>query len=64
MKFSVNIKSDDIFPIIILKDEQHKTEAVIYAVGGLLNNFIIDGKQNIVDGFVSCTDAKENLEGR
>ena len=27
----------------------------------MLNNFIIDGKQNIVDGFASCSDAKENI---
>ena len=61
MKFSVNIKDDDLFPVVVLKDEQQKTEAVIYMFGGLLNNFIIDGKQNIVDGFASCSDAKENI---
>ena len=61
MKFSVNIKNDDVFPVIILKDEQQKTEAVIYTFGGLLNNFIIDGKQNIIDGFASCSDAKKNI---
>src|SRR5436305_1156115 len=61
MKFSVNIKNDDAFSTVILKDEQQKTEAAIYTFGGLLNNFIIDGKQNIVDGFLSCSDVKENI---
>jgi aldose 1-epimerase len=61
MKFSVNIKNEDIFSVVILKDEQQKTEAVIYTFGGLLNNFIIDGQQNIVDGFTSYSDAKKNI---
>lgn len=61
MNFSVSIKKDDVFPVVILKDEQQKTEAVIYTFGALLNSFIIDGRQNIIDGFVSCSDAKENI---
>lgn len=61
MKFSVKIKNDDIFPVVVLKDEQQRTEAVIFTFGALLNNFIIDGKQNIIDGFASCSDAKENI---
>jgi len=61
MRFSVTIKNDDDFPVVILKDELQKTEAVIYTFGGLLNNFIIDGKQNIIDGFTSVNDAKENI---
>ena len=61
MNFSVSIKKDDFFSVVILKDEQQKTEAVIYTFGALLNNFIIDGEQNIVDSFSSCSDAKENV---
>lgn len=61
MKFSVNIKDDDLFPVVVLKNEQQKTEAVIYTFGGLLNNFIINAQQNIIDGFASCSDAKENI---
>jgi aldose 1-epimerase len=61
MNFSFSIKKDDVFPVVILKDEQQKTEAVIYTFGALLNSFIIDGRQNIIDGFGSCSDAKENV---
>jgi aldose 1-epimerase len=61
MNFSVSTKKDDVFPVVILKDELQKTEAVIYTFGALLNSFVIDGKQNIVDGFASCNDAKENI---
>ncbi len=61
MNFSVDIKKDDVFPVVILKNIQQKTEAVIYTFGALLNNFIIDGGQDIVDGFASCNDAKENI---
>ncbi len=61
MRLSIKIKEDDIFSVISLKDELQKTEAVIYTFGGLLNNFTIEGKQNIIDGFNSCSDAKENI---
>ena len=61
MRFSVSINNDEVFPVIILKDELQKTEAVIYTFGCLLNSFIIDGKQNIIDGFISCNDAKQNI---
>lgn len=61
MRFSVNIQNDDIFPVLILKDKFCKTEIVVYSFGALLNSFLIDGKQNIIDGFASCKDAKENI---
>ena len=60
MHFSIKV-NDDLFPVIILKDELQKTEAVIYAFGAVLNSFIIDGKQNIIDGFSSVKDATKNI---
>lgn len=61
MAFSIYINDTDIFPVIYLKDEQTKTEAVIYSFGALWNAFFVDGKQNVVDSFNSCLDAKENI---
>lgn len=61
MRFSVTIQDADIFPVIILKDEAQQTEAVIYSFGALLNSFIINGRQNIIDGFTSCNDAKQTI---
>ncbi len=61
MSFSVSIKNDDVFPVVILKDELQKTEAHIYTFGALLNGFVIEGRQNIIDGFASCKDAKQNI---
>src|SRR5258705_10864013 len=61
MAFSVYTDDTDIFPVIHLKDEETKTEAVIYSFGALLNAFIIHGKQDVIAGFNSCSDAKENI---
>lgn len=61
MSFSVSIYNED-FPVVILKDESQKTEAVIYSFGALLNSFKINGRQNIIDGFESCNDAKTNIK--
>src|SRR5215471_18170870 len=60
MQFSIHVDASDIFPAIHLKDEDTKTKAVIYSFGGLLNAFVIDNN-NVIDGFKSCTDAKENI---
>ncbi len=61
MHFSVDVLNKDIFPIIILKNQNSKTETVIYSFGALLNNFIIDGRLNIIDGFASPHDAKNQI---
>ena len=61
MAFSVYTDNSDIFPVIHLKEEETGTAADIYSFGALLNAFIIHGKQNVIDGFLSCTDAKENI---
>ncbi|HVX24992.1 MAG TPA: aldose 1-epimerase [Parafilimonas sp.] len=61
MSFSVLIKTDDVFPVVILKDELQKTEAHVYTFGALLNGFVIEDRQNIIDGFASCKDAKQNI---
>jgi aldose 1-epimerase len=61
MKFSIDINTNEIFPVITLKNEEEKTSAEIYAFGALLNGFIINNSTNIIDGFVSPQDAKDNI---
>ncbi len=61
MHFSIEIQNDNVSPVIVLKNEHSKTNAVIYSFGALLNNFIIDGKLDIIDAFKSCSDAKKNI---
>ena len=61
MKFSIDINTNGIFPVITLKSEEEKTSAEIYAFGALLNSFTINGSINIIDGFVSPQDAKDNI---
>ncbi|MBV9961692.1 MAG: hypothetical protein JO072_05540, partial [Parafilimonas sp.] len=61
MSFTVHINKDEIFPVIILKNEEEKTSAEIFAFGALLNAFIIKDSINIIDGFTSVTDAKNNI---
>jgi aldose 1-epimerase len=64
MSFSVVVDEKDLFPVVRLKDKSNDTEAVIYSFGALLNAFIIKGKNgntNIIDGFTSPADAKENI---
>jgi aldose 1-epimerase len=64
MSFSVNIDRTDIFPVITLKDESSGTEAEVYSFGALLNAFTVTtkfGRKNIIDGFTSPADAKENI---
>jgi len=64
MPFSINIDNTELFPVIILKDESTDTEAEIYSFGALLNAFSVStkkGRRNIIDGFTSVADAKENI---
>lgn len=61
MRFFVEVNKDDIFPVVVLKDELKNTQAIVYTFGALLNSFIIDGKQNIIEGYTSCSDAKQNI---
>ncbi|HYK45600.1 MAG TPA: aldose 1-epimerase [Parafilimonas sp.] len=60
MTFSFYSDDTDIFPVFRLRNNETQTEAVVYSFGGLLNAFIVNG-QNVVDGFSSCRDAKENI---
>ena len=60
MSFSILLNKNDIFPVVNLKDKTSKTQIELYSFGALLNKFIVDGKQNIIDGFSSCEDAKAN----
>ena len=61
MKFSIGINSNEIFPVITLKNEEEKTSVEIYAFGALLNRFVINNSINIIDGFTSPQDAKDNI---
>lgn len=64
MSFSINIDNTQLFPVITLKDESTNTEAEIYSFGALLNAFTVstkNGRKNIIDGFASVSDAKENI---
>lgn len=61
MKFSIDIHSNEICEVITLKNEAEKTSVEIYAFGALLNSFIINNSINIIDGFASPQDAKNNI---
>lgn len=64
MSFSVSINNKETFPVITLKDEGNNTEAEIYSFGALLNAFTATtktGRKDIIDGFTSPADAKENI---
>lgn len=61
MLFTVEINKDEIFPVIHLKDIEEKTLVEIFAFGALLNRFKISDSINIIDGFSSPADAKENI---
>src|SRR5215831_7919917 len=64
MSFSVNIDKKGLFEVITLKDESVGTTAEIYSFGALLNAFTIttkNGRKNIIDGFASPADAKQNI---
>lgn len=64
MAFSINVEEKDSAQIITLKDESNETAAEIYLFGALLNAFTVTAKNkevNIIDGFTSPADAKENI---
>lgn len=64
MSFEVFIDNSQSSPVITLKDLQSQTSAEIYAFGGVLNAFWLlnHGKNtNLVSGFDSVNDAKENI---
>lgn len=61
MAFSVDIKNDDAFAVVHLKNEAAKTIIEIYAFGALLNAFIIHDSINIIDGNSSPQDAVDNI---
>jgi len=64
MSFSATRSEQHNSTVIILKDESSNCQAEIYAFGALLNKFTVpvNGKAfNVIDGFSSVTDAKENI---
>ncbi len=64
MPFETIITGELDCPAIILTDTNTGCEAEIYAFGGLLNAFRIPcekGLINVVDGFISVSDAKANI---
>jgi aldose 1-epimerase len=64
MPFEVSIHGEPGEQLIILRDGASGTEAEIYTFGGLLNAFRtpVNGRMiNVVDGFPSIADAKENI---
>jgi len=64
MAFSVLVEEKDSVQIITLGDESNSTEAEIYSFGALLNSFSVTQKNkriNIIDGFSSPADVKENI---
>ena len=61
MAFTIEINKADIFPVIHLKNNAEETSAEIYAFGGLLNKLSIKNSANVIDGFTSPHDAKDNI---
>jgi aldose 1-epimerase len=64
MAFETVITEDSGLPVIVLRDKITGCEAEIYAFGALLNAFRISAnhqKTNVIDGFASVQDAKENI---
>src|SRR5215471_1328536 len=64
MAFSIHLEEKDSVQIITLKDESNNTAAEIYSFGALLNAFTVTAKNkrlNIIDGFTSPAQAKENI---
>lgn len=63
MPFEVTKDDSGIFPVILLRDISSGCSAEIYAFGAALNSFHVTVKNetlNIVDGYASLEDAKEN----
>ena len=61
MTFTADINTEDIFRVIHLKNEAEETSAEIYSFGALLNRFKIKNSVNVIDGFASPQDAKDNI---
>jgi aldose 1-epimerase len=64
MAFEATTQSQDGDQTILLRDNNTGTSAEIYAFGGLLNAYSIlvnDRSQNLVEGFSSVKDARENI---
>lgn len=64
MRFQAVVNHRQAVPVVHLTDHQAGCSAEIYAFGGLLNAFRIlhkNGPVNVIDGFASVNDAKENF---
>lgn len=64
MPFSISLTTQESETIITLKDDTTRCEAEIYSFGALLNKFSVpvnDKEINVIDGFTSVDDAKENI---
>ena len=64
MAFSLDIDSNQLFPVITLSDSSNDTQAEIYSFGALLNRFMVntnDGKLNLIEGFVSPQAAIQEI---
>lgn len=65
MAFTTDIKKVGAYSIVTLKDDAGKYEVELYSFGALLNKFCVtvNGKKiNVVDGFFSIGDAKDNIK--
>ncbi len=59
-----NVFDDGLFPVICLEDDESNCSVEIYSFGALLNGFTVTNgsrRHNIIDGFTSPEDAKENI---
>ena len=64
MGFTASINNENVFPVITLTDTLSGSNAQIFSLGALLNQFNINTEKstlNVVDGFVSPQDAIENI---
>lgn len=64
MAFLVSAEERAGISIVTLKDGQSSCEAEVYSFGALLNKFSINVDENtinVIDGFTSPADAKENI---
>ncbi|MEP6682572.1 MAG: aldose 1-epimerase [Parafilimonas sp.] len=61
MAFKVEISDKEIFPVVYLRNDEERSSAEIYSFGALLNAFKINNSINIIDGFGSPQDAKDNI---
>lgn len=64
MAFLVSSAKREGISVVTLTDDQNGCEAEVYSFGALLNKFLItvDEKMiNVIDGFTSPDDAKENI---